>query len=150
MAIFLSDISGAFERVHKDTLLLKFRRCGLCAKLLKFFSSYLDPRSAVVIVDGAASDPFLPVDMVFQGTVLGPCLWNIIATGVTTCATDAGFVDTKFADDLSASHESPRVTPNGYIIATFKDCQAAVHNWGAFNRVSFDPRKTNVRYPRPQ
>ena len=120
VAIFLSDINGAFDKIHKDRLLLKLRRCGLCAKLLKFFSSYLDPRSAVVIVDGAASDPFPLMDMVFQGHVLGPCLWNIFFTDVSTRVIDAGFVATKFADDLSASREFPRVTPNGNIMATLR------------------------------
>ena len=39
-------------------------------------NSYLLPREGRVRVEGALSDVMLLVDMVFQGTVLGPPLWN--------------------------------------------------------------------------
>ena len=49
---------------------------GLPDCYLNFLSSYLDPRIGKVAVEGALSDLFELADTVFQGTVLGPTLWN--------------------------------------------------------------------------
>eukprot|EP00969_Alexandrium_andersonii_P169053 7472443-Alexandrium_andersonii.AAC.1 len=46
------------------------RRCSV--------ESWLEPRSAKVIVKGFCSWEFLMRDMVYQGTVLGPPLWNVV------------------------------------------------------------------------
>ena len=84
VAIFLSDISGAFDRVHTPTLLRKLQATGLHTTWLTFFSDYLSPRNATVIVNGAHSTPFTLSHMVFQGTVLGPLLWNIFSKTLNT------------------------------------------------------------------
>ena len=67
--MLLSDISGANDKVHKEKLM-----CGFNDLLLNFFADFLDPRDAVVLVDGCSSDPFVLSNMVCQGTVLGPFL----------------------------------------------------------------------------
>ena len=51
--------------------------CFRPACLVDLLYDYLAPRKAVVSVQGADSDPITIVDEVFQGTVLGPCLWNV-------------------------------------------------------------------------
>ena len=76
MAVFFSDISGAFDRVRTERLLEKCRRAGVGETLLAFLQSYLRPRSAQVVVNGAFSEPLTLENEVFQGTVLGPPLWN--------------------------------------------------------------------------
>ena len=45
--------------------------------MLRFLYSYLAPREAAVVVQGHNSDVFTIQDEVFQGTVLGPPLWNV-------------------------------------------------------------------------
>ena len=74
IGLYLSDISGAFDRVGVRLLLQRAPRAGLSLIWLRFLSSYLAPRFAVVVVDGAHSEPYVIRDMVFQGTVLGPIL----------------------------------------------------------------------------
>ncbi len=78
----------------------------------------------------------------FQGTVLGPYLWNIFFRDVSDAivAVD-GFQDTKFADDLSASKEYPATTNNADILDELRLAQAAAHAWGIRNRVAFDESK---------
>ena len=44
---FLSDISGAFDRVDSEKLLYKMRRIGVCEDFLAFFRDYLRPRRAL-------------------------------------------------------------------------------------------------------
>ena len=77
-AVLLSDISITFDRGHTERLLTKLKRCGLNDVLLNFFADFLNPRDAVVLVDGCASDFFVFSNMVFQGTVFKVFLWNII------------------------------------------------------------------------
>ena len=141
VGVYLGDISGAFDRVDKGRLLRKLKHCGLNDKFLHFFNDFLAPRSAVVVVDGACARPFVLSNMVYQGTVLGPHLWNTFFKDVSTCINDIGFDDAKFADDLSATKRYPRATSNDVILADLQRCQRAVHQWGGLNRVAFDPGK---------
>ena len=69
---YLSDISGAFDRVSKIYLLSKLYASGVGSKYLNFLDSYLPTRKSRVVVQGAFSDEFSLEDTLFQGTVLGP------------------------------------------------------------------------------
>ena len=57
-------------------MLAKLQAAGVGPKYLNFLDAYLSPRKGKVVVQGEASDLFTLLDMVFQGTVLGPPLWN--------------------------------------------------------------------------
>ena len=63
---------------------------------------YLAPRSAVVLVQGMQSTPFLIENQIFQGTVLGPPLWNTFFKSIDTPILEKAFRGAKFADDLTA------------------------------------------------
>ena len=76
IGLYLSDISGAFDKVSRTLILGKLSQLGLPSTFLDFLNSYLLPREGRVRVEGALSDVMLLIDMVFQGTVLGPPLWN--------------------------------------------------------------------------
>ena len=142
IGLYLSDISGAFDRVHRPRLLRKLRRAGLNEKFLALFADVLDIREAVVVVGGVSSRRYVLENMVFQGTVLGPILWNLFFADVSEAVVAIdGFDDTKFADDLSASKEFPVETENDVILKELHDCQASVHAWGVRNRVVFDESK---------
>ena len=75
--VYCSDVAGAFDRVPMERLLAKLRSKGIHPKLVKLIGSWLEPRQASVVIGGTTSKPFLIKDMVFQGTVLGPQLWNL-------------------------------------------------------------------------
>lgn len=70
---YLSDISGAFDRVFKDFLLAKLSSAGVADVFLDFLNSSRIDR---VAVENVLSEAIDLVDSVFQGTVLGPALWN--------------------------------------------------------------------------
>ena len=103
---YLSDITGAFDRVFKDYLLAKLQAAGVGANYLNFLNAYLQPRRAKVIVEGEASDDFEIANTVFQGTVLGPLLWNVFFSDVQVPASSTGGQESVFADDLDASRKS--------------------------------------------
>ena len=83
---YLSDISGAFDRVFKDFLLAKLHSIGIPDLFLDFLSSYLEARLGYVAVEGILSDALTLCDTVFQGTVLGPPLWNVFFHDVSHAA----------------------------------------------------------------
>ena len=137
----MSDISGAFDRVDSQKLLLKLRRLGVCDRFVELFADYLGPRRAWVGVDGANSYEFILQNMVYQGTVLGPCLWNIFFADVHEAGEATGCKERRFADDLSTSKSYRRDTDNGVVLEELRACQRSVHEWGEKNRVRFDPAK---------
>ena len=141
VGVFLSDISGAFDRVDANKMIKKLRRAGVCETLVQFFIDYLSPRRAHVVVDGASSSAFELRDMLFQGTVFGTSLWNIFFADVHAPAEKYGGREQRFADDLSTSKAYPRKTPNDDILKDMCECQESVHAWGVVNRVSFDASK---------
>ena len=76
VGLYNADVAGAFDRVSSDRLLNKLDHCGVRGKLLKLVASWLEGREAFVVVDGACSQSASLRNMVFQGTVWGPPLWN--------------------------------------------------------------------------
>ena len=52
---YLSDISGAFDRISKPYMLAKLHACGVGATFLNFLDAYLSPRKGQVIVQGSCS-----------------------------------------------------------------------------------------------
>ena len=64
----------------------KLATAGVNDTFLSFLNDYLEPRIGHVAVGGVLSDMFIIADTVFQGTVLGPVLWNIFFNDVVTSA----------------------------------------------------------------
>ena len=77
IGLYCSDVSGAFDRVRKERLISKLRLSGLNPRIIRFLESWLDDRQSVVVVGGAISGLRTLYNSVFQGTVLGPPLWNV-------------------------------------------------------------------------
>ena len=65
VALYCSDVSGAFDHVDSDRLCDKFRSFGVQPHLVQLIASWLRPRSARVVVDGKESQPFTMQNMVF-------------------------------------------------------------------------------------
>ena len=141
IAIYLSDISGAFDKVDRQIMLKRLREIGLSDTMIAFLFDYLAPRSAVVIVQGHESSAFVISDQVFQGTVLGPPLWNVFFAPIDDAIRSQNFNVAKFADDLSAFKYFERSTPNASIMESLRVCQSATHRWGVQSRVTFDATK---------
>ena len=87
--------------------------------------------------------------MVFQGTVLGPLLWNIFFKDVEHTTTTLHLDETKYADDLSTFKTYPTTTPNDDIYAHLHHCQTTIHEWGKSNGVAFDPLKEHFAILHP-
>ena len=102
---YFSDIAGAFDRVDKEWLMAKLYNLGVNDTFLDFLNSYLEPRIGRVSVESIFSESFILCNMVYQGTVLGPCLWNAFFNDVHEPASSQGGYASIFADDLNVFKE---------------------------------------------
>ncbi len=130
--------------MFKDYLLAKLHSAGVGAQFLNFLDSYLQPRRAAVVNEGTASEEFEIANTVFQGTVLGPPLWNVFFNDVTQSASSLGGIPSLFADDLTVFQKFARMDSNEHIHRHMHLCRTRVHKWGRINRVAFDPSKEHV------
>ena len=102
VSVFCSDVKGAFDRVACELLTGKLALTGLHADAVGFLASWLADRISKVVLGGHTSSAEPLTDSVFQGTVLGPPLWNIFFADANRPLTKKGFSSTAFADDLNA------------------------------------------------
>ena len=138
--MYLSDISGAFDRVPSSVLLKKLESVGVSPDMLRFLESYLQERRAAVLVEGARSEWYALANMIFQGIVLGPPLWNTYFADVSNVI-PGEFDGSKFADDLKVDKSFPIGTTDEEIFTELRDCQGRVHEWGVRNQAIFDRGK---------
>ena len=141
---YLGDISAAFDRVFKYYLLAKLHSAGVGSTYLNFLEAYLAPRQGKVVVGGAASEPFILENQVFQGTVLSPPLWNAFFADVAVPAGQNDGQEEIFADDLSVFKMFDRLDSLEAVENDLTECRSRVHTWCRMNRVSFDASKDHL------
>jgi hypothetical protein len=141
IGLYCSDVSGAFDRVSKERLVAKLKAKKLDSSLIDLLESWLRNRKAKVIVGGKSSEVFELANMVFQGTVLGPPLWNTFYEDAREAVHEMNFQEVVYADDLNAYRIFLGSTPNTTILNSARKCQSELHQWGDANQVQFDPGK---------
>ena len=119
----------------------KLSQTGLPDSFLQFLDSYLLPREGKVSVEDAVSEAFTLADMVFQGTVLGPSLWNTFFADVTHDIAAPRQDFQLFADDLSVLASCSLEVSNAILLESLTETQRRTHRWGVKNQVTFDPSK---------
>lgn len=150
IALYCSNVSGAFDRVCKKRLLKQLRNARLQPQLLQVFEAWLTERIAYVVVHGEKSSPMTLIDMIFQGSVLGPALWNIFYASSARPVQQMGFTESIFADDLNCFKNYSRAIGKDYVLHQIQGCQEEVHQWGRANKVTFDPGKEHLLILDPQ
>ena len=140
----MSDISGAFDRVCTAFLLAELRALAHPDSILDFLAAFLAPRTAHVVVGGTRSNDFTIENSVFQGTVLGPILWNCFIMDVIFAARSRGGREALFADDLSIFQTFDRHECDVHIASEMQQTRRCVHEWGARNRVAFESSKEHI------
>ena len=145
IALYCADVSAAFDRVSRTRLIAKLRSHCFSDKLVRFLAAWLAARTSEVLVSGHVSDADALEDSVFQGTVLGPPLWNLFCSDATAAIRRCAFTESVFADGLNvwkaflvtmANREGIHVIARGEM-----DVQRELHTWGRVNQVVFEPDK---------
>ena len=126
-ALYCSDVAGAFDRVAFERLVHKLQKKGVAERWVQLFSSWLRQRPAHVVVGGKRSAELMLSNMVFQGTVWGPQLWNFFFGDAKKPVRDAGFTEVVFADDLNAFKAFDLATSNEEVLTVAKNCQKNLH-----------------------
>ena len=128
------DFEKAFDKVSKDVLLAKMKKCGVRGKLLDWIDDFLRGRVQTVRVDGHFSLLQKVIRGVPQGTVLGPVLFLVYVMDLDQCLEKAGAFT--FADDTK-------------IFMTIKSCADQmdkrdlnqVSQWAVTNNMSLHENK---------
>ena len=126
---YLNDIPAAFDRVFKEILLAKLHAAGVGQCFSQFLDAYLQTRTGKVVVEGCSSEEFVLSNTVFQGTVLGPTLWNTFFADVCIPASSTGGHEAMFADDLKVFQVFLRMHPKEDVLASLQMCRSNVHQW---------------------
>ncbi len=146
VGLYCRDVSGAFDRVDRERMPLKLRSSGLPQCAVAFPESWLEDRVSCVVVSGAKSVEETLANSVFQGTVLGPPLWNVFYADARHAVRELGYIETIFADDFNC-WKGFRNTERRSLPVELRHeiesrgAQQDLHKWGAANRVIFDPSK---------
>ena len=82
--------------------------------------------------------------MVYQGTVLGPSLWNAVYSDSRRAIRATGFLEIIFADDLNAWKKYKPETAHETMFRDMGKCQTELHQWGEANIVVFDRGKEGM------
>jgi hypothetical protein len=141
IAVYCSDVTGAFDRVSMERLIMKMKAKKLHPQIIDVISSWLRQRAARVVVGGEYSDVMVLANMVFQGTVLGPTLWNRFFEDARLAINEWHYTEVVYADDLNAYRAFASTTSNEVIDESITKCQQELHRWGRANQVAFDAAK---------
>lgn len=141
IGIYLSDISGAFDKVSRQLLICKLAQLGLPNSFLDVLNDYLMPRDGYVTVENAISEAMLLWDMKVQGTILESSLWNAFFADVATAVPVENQEVNLFADDLTGTMTCAVTVSNDVLTSELHGMQARAHAWGRQDQVSFDPAK---------
>ena len=125
--MYCSDVSGAFDEVPQNRLMKRLEAKGIHPKLLKLIGSWLEPRRASVVVAGTKLEPFWIHNMVYQGTVLGPQLWNLFVEDAYKAIREYMFEGIVFADDQNVHKIAPASTLTENAIAAMDTVQGELH-----------------------
>ena len=122
---------------------------GLPGVFLDFLNDYLLTREGHVRVEGALSEVMFLANMVFQGTVLGPSLWNAFFADVAQYVPSGNQRINLFADDLTVMCHRAHHVADDIIMDELREIQTRTHEWGVRNQVEFDPSKKHLKVLHP-
>ena len=78
ITVILRDVSKAFDKLHKDSIIYKLSKLGLPDPLLRVLSSFLQNRTAQVKLNDKLGSIFNLRSGVPQGDILSPTLFILM------------------------------------------------------------------------
>ena len=141
-ALTLLDLSAAFDTAD-HTILLRWLGdwFGVSGKALDWFKSYLTGRSQRIKLGNCLSSSSDPSIGIPQGSVLGPLLFTLYTTPLSSLISGHAIPHHLYADDsqlyISFSSGNSAAALNG-----LQSCLASVQSWMSTNKLKLNPDKT--------
>ena len=129
--------------IHNSILLHRLSSWfGIADSALTWFKTYLTSRSFSVLVSGFASPPYPLSCGVPQGSVVGPILFNMYTTSLSTLITFRSLNHHLYADDTQIFIS---VAPKNFTtaITQLQDTISDISSWMTANLLSLNPSKRN-------
>ena len=143
--LILLDMSAAFDTVDLRKLLsILENKIGLKGTVLKWFQSFLLGRHQKVKVNGVLSGVLMTLYGVPQGSVLGPVLFNIYVSSLSSVMKNQGLLASSYADDTNT-----RIKLNlSFQYYTISHCIPQLMNdiyaWMNSHFLKLNPQKTEI------
>ena len=138
----LLDLSSAFDTIDHNILLQRLSSSfGISQTALNWFSSYLLNRTYSVLIQGISSSTIKLMYGVPQGSVLGPVLFNLYTTPLSSVISSHNINHHLYADDtqlFTCFSSSDFLNSSQTISCTFE----AISNWMKENFLALNPNKT--------
>jgi len=138
----LLDLSAAFDTIDHSMLLERLSSWfGISSNALSWIKSYLLNRSFYVNIENCKASVFRLLYGVPQGSVLGPLLFILYTTPLSTVISNSSANHQFFADDtqLLSSFSALDFSHN---ITHLENTITNVANWMSSNFLSLNPSKT--------
>ena len=138
----LLDLSAAFDTIDHTILLHRLKSWfGFTDTVLSWIQSYLSSRSFTVDINGIKSPPSRLLYGVPQGSVLGPLLFILYTTPLSSIISQSSVNHKLYADDtqLFLSFSADAFSEN---ILLLQNTISNISSWMASNFLSLNPAKT--------
>ena len=141
-ALTLLDLSAAFDTIDHTLLLDRLQNWfGISQLALNWFSSYLSNRTQQIKLDRLLSPESDLLFGVPQGSVLGPVLFTLYTTPLSTVIQGHSIDHHLYADD-SQLYVSFSAGDSGDQLNSLKCCLDSVLKWMLSNKLKLNPDKT--------
>ena len=141
-ALTLLDLSAAFDTIDHQILLTRLQTWfGISGMALKWITSYLTDRYQQIKIENALSPSVSIPFGVPQGSVLGPLLFTLYTTPLSSIINEHTVPHHLYADD-SQLYVSFSTRDSVESLKNLQSCLAAVQNWMLENKLKLNPDKT--------
>ena len=143
--LVLLDFSAAFDTIDHDLLLERMESYfGIRGRALRWFSSYLENRTHVVMIKkNASSQTYHDKHGVPQGSVIGPLAFTMYTAPMEDIITSHGVNVMLYADDTQM-YIVFKPSEREESLEKLKACITDVKIWAMKNKLSLNDSKTEV------
>ena len=141
-ALTLLDLSAAFDTIDHTILQRRLSNWfGVSRKVLDWFKSYLTGRSQRIKLGNCVSSRSDLSFGVPQGSVLGPLLFTLYTTPLSSLVSGHAIPHHLYADD-SQLYVSFSLGDSAAALNGLQSCLASVQSWMSTNKLKLNPDKT--------
>ena len=142
-ALTLLDLSAAFDTIDHGILLRRLTDWfGIEGVALDWVVSYLTNRSQSININGTLSIPFTLLFGVPQGSVLGPLLFILYTTPLSSIIKNSEDIEHNLYADDTQIYKSFNTSTFNSSISDLQNCLGSVQQWMYSNKLKLNPGKT--------